>query len=70
MEAAWYSDASSQVEIAERMGWGVVANEKMLGSELPFGEFAVITSLRHPFDRLISHYYHFHPLCKDYESLT
>jgi len=70
MEAAWYSNIPTQVSIAKEMRWGVVANEKTLGPTLPFGEFAIITSLRHPFDRLISHYYNFNPICKDYRTQT
>jgi len=65
MVEAWYSDVTTQVGLATSMGWGVVGNERMLGPSLPYGKYVFITSLRHPFDRLISHYYNSSPLCRN-----
>jgi len=62
--AAWYGSAHWQLAYTRQTKVQFFANEKFLQSSLPWGRMGFITVLRHPLERLVSHFYHFGPNCK------
>ena len=54
LSAAWSGGVNDQKIYVKALALDFYAHEKFLPRELPFGDVAFVTILRHPFDRLLS----------------